>query len=264
MEPGGGLCAAAAAAAAAAAVTAALPASPLPEAPPLCLPPCFPPPPQVRQLLHARGDDHPHPVSTAGSRWLGPRRRAWPGAGRPSQQSGARSPRPPPPAGSPPRPPARSHRSEFQTPDEEMKKIVLKVVKQCVGTEGVEPEYIRTEVGWLAAGREVGAGWGRCRGGGGGRACLPPAAAALCNRSRRPIPCTPLTRPPPLACPPPPDPARVLQALLGAAHGAGPPQLPRPGGDHGGDCQQGGRLVRFRVRAAGRCAGGYWPRAERG
>ena len=28
-----------------------------------------------------------------------------------------------------------------------MKKIVLKVVKQCVGTEGVEPEYIRTEVG---------------------------------------------------------------------------------------------------------------------
>ena len=36
---------------------------------------------------------------------------------------------------------------EFQSPDEEMKKIVLKVVKQCVGTEGVEPEYIRTEVG---------------------------------------------------------------------------------------------------------------------
>lgn len=28
-----------------------------------------------------------------------------------------------------------------------MKKIVLKVVKQCVGTEGVEPDYIRTEVG---------------------------------------------------------------------------------------------------------------------
>jgi splicing factor 3B subunit 1 len=35
---------------------------------------------------------------------------------------------------------------EFQTPDEEMKKIVLKVVQQCVGTEGVEPEYIKTEV----------------------------------------------------------------------------------------------------------------------
>lgn len=35
---------------------------------------------------------------------------------------------------------------EFQTPDEEMKKIVLKVVKQCVGTEGVEPEYIRTDI----------------------------------------------------------------------------------------------------------------------
>jgi splicing factor 3B subunit 1 len=28
-----------------------------------------------------------------------------------------------------------------------MKKIVLKVVKQCVGTDGVEPDYIRTEVG---------------------------------------------------------------------------------------------------------------------
>lgn len=35
---------------------------------------------------------------------------------------------------------------EFQTPDEEMKKIVLKVVEQCVMTEGVEPEYIRTEI----------------------------------------------------------------------------------------------------------------------
>lgn len=35
---------------------------------------------------------------------------------------------------------------EFQTPDEEMKKIVLKVVKQCVSTEGVEPEYIRHEI----------------------------------------------------------------------------------------------------------------------
>ena len=37
---------------------------------------------------------------------------------------------------------------EFQTPDEEMKKIVLKVVAQCVGTEGVEPDYIR-QVGLL-------------------------------------------------------------------------------------------------------------------
>ncbi|THF94749.1 hypothetical protein TEA_017699 [Camellia sinensis var. sinensis] len=35
---------------------------------------------------------------------------------------------------------------EFQSPDEEMKKIVLKVVKQCVSTEGVEAEYIRTEI----------------------------------------------------------------------------------------------------------------------
>jgi splicing factor 3B subunit 1 len=35
---------------------------------------------------------------------------------------------------------------EFQSPDEEMKKIVLKVVKQCVGTEGVEPAYVREEI----------------------------------------------------------------------------------------------------------------------
>ena len=35
---------------------------------------------------------------------------------------------------------------EFQTPDEEMKKIVLKVVKQCVGTDGVDAAYIRAEV----------------------------------------------------------------------------------------------------------------------
>eukprot|EP00850_Spirogloea_muscicola_P020877 SM000229S07513 [mRNA] locus=s229:150597:158007:+ [translate_table: standard] len=35
---------------------------------------------------------------------------------------------------------------EFQSPDEEMKKIVLKVVKQCVATDGVEAEYIRKEI----------------------------------------------------------------------------------------------------------------------
>lgn len=35
---------------------------------------------------------------------------------------------------------------EFQSPDEEMKKIVLKVVKQCCGTDGVEAHYIRAEV----------------------------------------------------------------------------------------------------------------------
>ncbi|CAL5435381.1 unnamed protein product [Camellia sinensis] len=35
---------------------------------------------------------------------------------------------------------------EFQSPDEEMKKIVLKVVKQCVSTEGMEAEYIRTDI----------------------------------------------------------------------------------------------------------------------
>ncbi|KAM2895422.1 hypothetical protein FF1_010528 [Malus domestica] len=33
----------------------------------------------------------------------------------------------------------------FQSPDEEMKKSVLKVVKQCVST-GVEPEYIRSGI----------------------------------------------------------------------------------------------------------------------
>jgi splicing factor 3B subunit 1 len=35
---------------------------------------------------------------------------------------------------------------EFHSPDEEMKRIVLKVVQQCVGTAGVEPEYIRKEI----------------------------------------------------------------------------------------------------------------------
>jgi len=35
---------------------------------------------------------------------------------------------------------------EFASPDEEMKKIVLKVVKQCVQSSGVEAEYIRTEL----------------------------------------------------------------------------------------------------------------------
>jgi splicing factor 3B subunit 1 len=32
---------------------------------------------------------------------------------------------------------------EFQSPDEEMKKIVLKVVKQCVATDGVHAAYVR-------------------------------------------------------------------------------------------------------------------------
>ncbi|KII74322.1 Splicing factor 3B subunit 1 [Thelohanellus kitauei] len=35
---------------------------------------------------------------------------------------------------------------EFPSPDEEMKKIVLKVVKQCCSTDGVEPSYIRTDI----------------------------------------------------------------------------------------------------------------------
>ncbi|KAJ7583237.1 armadillo-type protein [Mycena floridula] len=35
---------------------------------------------------------------------------------------------------------------EFQTSDEEMKKIVLKVVKQCAATEGVTPSYIKHDI----------------------------------------------------------------------------------------------------------------------
>ncbi|KAJ9075086.1 U2 snRNP component prp10 [Entomophthora muscae] len=35
---------------------------------------------------------------------------------------------------------------EFQSPDEEMKKIVLKVVKQCAATDGVSPSYIKAEI----------------------------------------------------------------------------------------------------------------------
>ncbi|KAL8280130.1 hypothetical protein RQP46_007460 [Phenoliferia psychrophenolica] len=35
---------------------------------------------------------------------------------------------------------------EFQSPDEEMKKIVLKVVKQCAGTDGVLPAYVKKEI----------------------------------------------------------------------------------------------------------------------
>ena len=35
---------------------------------------------------------------------------------------------------------------EFQTSDEEMKKIVLKVVKQCAATEGVTPMYIKQDI----------------------------------------------------------------------------------------------------------------------
>lgn len=37
-------------------------------------------------------------------------------------------------------------RREFSTPDEEMKTIVLKVVKLCVATEGVGGEYIKKEI----------------------------------------------------------------------------------------------------------------------
>lgn len=36
--------------------------------------------------------------------------------------------------------------NEFNSPDEEMKKIVLKCVKQCIQTEGVDKEYIQQEI----------------------------------------------------------------------------------------------------------------------
>ena len=35
---------------------------------------------------------------------------------------------------------------EFQSPDEEMKKIVLKVVKQCVSTDGVQAAYVISDI----------------------------------------------------------------------------------------------------------------------
>merc|ERR1719480_501636 len=35
---------------------------------------------------------------------------------------------------------------EFQSPDDEMKKIVLKVVKQCCATDGVEANYIKEDI----------------------------------------------------------------------------------------------------------------------
>jgi len=35
---------------------------------------------------------------------------------------------------------------EFQSPDDEMKKIVLKVIKQCCATDGVEQQYITDEI----------------------------------------------------------------------------------------------------------------------
>lgn len=35
---------------------------------------------------------------------------------------------------------------EFQSPDEEMKKIVLKVVKQCVSTDGVDAAYVKEHI----------------------------------------------------------------------------------------------------------------------
>lgn len=35
---------------------------------------------------------------------------------------------------------------QFATDEEEMKKIVLKVVKQCVQTDGVEPKFVREKI----------------------------------------------------------------------------------------------------------------------
>lgn len=37
-------------------------------------------------------------------------------------------------------------KKQFGNPEDEMRKIVLKVVKQCVGCAGVDAEYIRKEV----------------------------------------------------------------------------------------------------------------------
>jgi splicing factor 3B subunit 1 len=37
-------------------------------------------------------------------------------------------------------------RREFATPDDEMKKIILKVLKQCISTEGVEANFVRNEI----------------------------------------------------------------------------------------------------------------------
>jgi splicing factor 3B subunit 1 len=37
-------------------------------------------------------------------------------------------------------------RKNFETPDDEMKKIILKVLKQCIGTEGVEASFVRNEI----------------------------------------------------------------------------------------------------------------------
>lgn len=36
--------------------------------------------------------------------------------------------------------------NEFNSPDDEMKKIVLKCVKQCIQTEGVDKDYIKEEI----------------------------------------------------------------------------------------------------------------------
>ena len=35
---------------------------------------------------------------------------------------------------------------EFETPDKDLRKTVLKVVQQCTSTEGVTPQYLREEV----------------------------------------------------------------------------------------------------------------------
>jgi splicing factor 3B subunit 1 len=35
---------------------------------------------------------------------------------------------------------------EFQSPDEEMKQIVFKVVEQCCSTKGMESQYIKEEI----------------------------------------------------------------------------------------------------------------------
>jgi len=37
-------------------------------------------------------------------------------------------------------------KKEFMNSEDEMRKIILKVVKQCIGCQGVEASYVREEV----------------------------------------------------------------------------------------------------------------------
>lgn len=133
----------------------------------------------------------------------------------------------------------------------------------------MEPEYIRTKLGASLVASRSQRLPGTGTGGNSGEDLWPPQcccrallSSRCCRRhrvhTRYPFPqmlpdtlmrlSKQVGQQPPLHCPPlhphPTDPARVLQALLGAAHGAGPPQLPRAGGDDGRDCRQGALVWR--------------------